>query len=87
MVHMELLLMLAHVQKLPLLPYVKSTSYILKKFSGNPPSLIIHLHQLNFRFEGQDGSFGYGSPMRVCLQLFCASKLCASEPRLIYGTR
>lgn len=54
------------VQKeLPKKPYVTTTSEVLAKFRGKPPSVVIHLHPQNFRFEGQDGSFGYGSPMKV----------------------
>lgn len=47
---------------------VKTTSYILKKFRRNPPSLTLHLHPTHFRFDQQDGSFGYNSPMRVILE-------------------
>ncbi|KAI0806556.1 hypothetical protein GGR55DRAFT_653223 [Xylaria sp. FL0064] len=49
-------------------PEVKDeTAYILKKFAGCPPSLIIHLHPTHFRFDQQDGIFPYKSPMRVFL--------------------
>jgi len=44
---------------------VISTQYILEKFKGKPPSLIIHMHESHFRFDQQDGSFSYTSPMRV----------------------
>lgn len=47
---------------------VKTTEYILNKFKGKPPSLILHLHPTHFRFDQQDGSFGYNSPMRVFLE-------------------
>lgn len=47
---------------------VKTTSYILKKYAKNPPSLILHLHPTHFRFEQQDGSFPYNSEMKVILE-------------------
>ncbi|KAL2871804.1 uncharacterized protein BJX67DRAFT_87876 [Aspergillus lucknowensis] len=49
-------------------PYVKTTSYILKKFAKFPPSLILHLHPTHFRFEQQDGSFPYNSEMKVIIE-------------------
>ncbi|KKY20404.1 hypothetical protein UCDDS831_g04746 [Diplodia seriata] len=49
-------------------PLVINEQYILKKFKGSPPSLIVHLHQHHFRFEQQDGNFPYNSPMRPLLQ-------------------
>ncbi|KAJ5551885.1 hypothetical protein N7461_006583 [Penicillium sp. DV-2018c] len=49
-------------------PYVKTTSYILKKYSKCPPSLIVHLHPTHFRFEQQDGSFPYNSEMKVIIE-------------------
>ncbi|KAK5128955.1 hypothetical protein LTR85_000288 [Meristemomyces frigidus] len=49
-------------------PYVRDAAYILRKHKGKPPSLIIHLHNLNFRFDGQEGSFAYDSPMKVVLE-------------------
>ncbi|KAL8764669.1 MAG: hypothetical protein Q9194_006900, partial [Teloschistes cf. exilis] len=49
-------------------PYVKTASYILKKFKNKPPSLIIHLHAGHFRFDQQDGSFSYKSPMKFILE-------------------
>ncbi|RAH79835.1 hypothetical protein BO86DRAFT_420518 [Aspergillus japonicus CBS 114.51] len=49
-------------------PFVKTTSYILKKFSKHPPSLILHLHPTHFRFEQQDGSFPYNSEMKVIIE-------------------
>ena len=48
-------------------PYVRDTNHILLKFSGRPPSLIVHLHPTHFRFDQQDGSFGYDSPMKAFL--------------------
>ncbi len=47
---------------------VKTTAYILKKYSKSLPSLILHLHPTHFRFDQQDGSFGYNSPMKVILE-------------------
>lgn len=49
-------------------PLVRDSTHILKKFSGNKPSLVIHLHTKFFRFDQQDGSFPYESPMRVLLE-------------------
>ncbi|KAH7342833.1 Spt20 family-domain-containing protein [Rhexocercosporidium sp. MPI-PUGE-AT-0058] len=49
-------------------PYVKSDSYILKKYRGCPPSLVIHLHPNHFRFDQQEGSFTYKSPMRIVIE-------------------
>ncbi|KAL2006847.1 hypothetical protein VTN00DRAFT_9515 [Thermoascus crustaceus] len=49
-------------------PYVKTTSYILKKYSKCPPSLILHLHPTHFRFDQQDGSFPYNSEMKVIIE-------------------
>lgn len=44
-------------------PYVRTKEYILRKFAGKPPSLIVHLHPHYFRFEGQEGSFSFDSSM------------------------
>lgn len=49
-------------------PYVKTQPYILKKYRSKPPSLIIHLHPTHFRFDQQDGSFSYSSPMKFILE-------------------
>ncbi|CAD0010768.1 unnamed protein product [Aureobasidium pullulans] len=49
-------------------PHVRSSEYILRKFRGKPPSLTIHLHATFFRFDQQDGSFPYDSPMKFILQ-------------------
>ncbi|KAL8931301.1 MAG: hypothetical protein Q9211_007073, partial [Gyalolechia sp. 1 TL-2023] len=49
-------------------PLVKAPSYILKKYKNKPPSLILHLHPTHFRFDQQDGSFSYSSPMRIMLE-------------------
>lgn len=47
---------------------VKTTRYILKKYSKCPPSLIVHLHPTHFRFEQQDGSFPYNSEMKLVIE-------------------
>lgn len=47
---------------------VKDQEYILAKYRGRPPSLIIHLHPNNFRFENQNGSFSYNSAMKFVLE-------------------
>ena len=47
---------------------VRSASYILKKFRNRPASFVLHLHPSHFRFEEQDGSFSYNSPMRSLLE-------------------
>ena len=49
-------------------PYVKTQPYILKKYRNKSPSLIIHLHPTHFRFDQQDGSFSYSSPMKFILE-------------------
>ena len=49
-------------------PYVKTQSYILKRYRNKPPSLIVHLHPTHFRFDTQDGSFTYNSPMKIFLE-------------------
>ena len=49
-------------------PYVKTQPYILKKYRNKQPSLIIHLHPTHFRFDQQDGSFSYNSPMKFILE-------------------
>ncbi|KAI9893317.1 MAG: Transcription factor spt20 [Vezdaea aestivalis] len=49
-------------------PYVITTPFILKKFHNVSPSLILHLHQQNFKFDQQDGAFAYTSPMKVMLE-------------------
>ena len=46
----------------------KTPAYILKKYRNKPPSLIIHLHLTHFRFDQQDGSFSYNSPMKFVLE-------------------
>jgi len=49
-------------------PYVKTQDYVLKRHRNKPPSLIIHLHPTHFRFDTQDGSFSYNSPMKFILE-------------------
>ncbi|KAL9117264.1 MAG: hypothetical protein Q9187_006204, partial [Circinaria calcarea] len=49
-------------------PFVRTTSYMLKKFRKASPSLILHLHPTHFRFDQQDGSFSYNSAMKVLLE-------------------
>ena len=49
-------------------PYVKTQAYILKKYRSKQPSLVIHLHPTHFRFDQQDGSFSYNSPMKFLLE-------------------
>ncbi|KAL2053403.1 hypothetical protein ABVK25_006397 [Lepraria finkii] len=49
-------------------PFVKTQSHILKRYKTRPPSLIIHLHLTHFRFDQQDGSFSYNSPMKFILE-------------------
>lgn len=41
---------------------------MLKKYRKAQPSFILHLHPQYFRFDQQDGSFSYTSPMRVLLE-------------------
>lgn len=47
---------------------MKTTPYILKKYSKHSPSLVVHLHPTHFRFEQQDGSFPYNSEMKVIIE-------------------
>ncbi|ETS73275.1 hypothetical protein PFICI_14880 [Pestalotiopsis fici W106-1] len=56
-------------------PEVITSQYILKKHSGSPPSLIVHLHPAHFRFDQQDSIFPYKSPMRVLLDHFRSKTL------------
>ncbi|KAL6864513.1 Spt20 family domain-containing protein [Trichoderma novae-zelandiae] len=49
-------------------PYVVTDAYVLKRHSGRPPSLIVHMHPTHFRFDGQDGMFQYKSPMKIFLE-------------------
>ena len=47
---------------------VRTPEYILHKFRDKPPSLILHLLPTSFRFDQQDGSWSYNSPMRFILE-------------------
>lgn len=47
---------------------VQTDSYILKKYRGSPASLIVHLHPTHFRFDQQDGTFSYKSPMKIFIE-------------------
>ncbi|KAI9051422.1 hypothetical protein LZ554_004468 [Drepanopeziza brunnea f. sp. 'monogermtubi'] len=49
-------------------PFFKSDEYILRRYRGKPPSLIIHLYPNHFRFDQQEGSFTYKSPMRIVIE-------------------
>lgn len=49
-------------------PFVRDSQYILDKFYGKQPSLTIHLYDATFRFEGQDVSWTYDSPMKCVLR-------------------
>lgn len=47
---------------------MKITAYILKKYRKAAPSLVLQLHPTHFRFDMQDGSFSYNSPMKLLLE-------------------
>lgn len=49
-------------------PYIKTQDYVLKRHRSKPPSLILHLHSTHFRFDTQDVSFSYNSPMKFILE-------------------
>ncbi|KAK5138507.1 hypothetical protein LTR08_000094 [Meristemomyces frigidus] len=49
-------------------PFVRTTDYILRKHKGKAPSMIIHLHNTYFRFNGQEESWAYNGPMQIILQ-------------------
>ena len=57
-----------HVDLKPKEPYVKDDKFILRKFRGKSPSLILHLHPTYFRFDQQDGTFSYNSEMRIIIE-------------------
>lgn len=40
----------------------------MKKYRNKQPSMIVHLHPTHFRFDQQDGSFSYTSPMKIFLE-------------------
>jgi transcription factor SPT20 len=50
------------------MPYVRDSKYVLRKFDGKPPSLVIQLHQNHWKFLLQDGTFQYNSPMQFFLR-------------------
>lgn len=47
---------------------MKTRNYILKKYRGSQPSLIVHLHPTFFRFDQQDGNWPYDSDMKSFLE-------------------
>jgi transcription factor SPT20 len=49
--------------------------YILKKYRGCEPSLVVHLHPTHFRFDQQDGTFSYKSPMRIFIEHLRTKKI------------
>ena len=49
-------------------PYVKDTNFILKKFRGKKPSLIVHAYQKHFRFGDQPMNFAYEGGMGVFMK-------------------
>ncbi|KAF1819751.1 uncharacterized protein K489DRAFT_372999 [Dissoconium aciculare CBS 342.82] len=55
-------------RKLTVEPHVRTQDYILNKYKGKPVSMTVHLHQTYFRFENQEGSWAYDSPMRFVVQ-------------------
>ena len=55
-------------EELYLTGLVRTDAYILKKYSNCPPSLVVHLHPNHFRFDQQDGTFSYKSPMKMFIE-------------------
>lgn len=49
-------------------PFTITEKYILKKHRGKTPSIIVHIHQGFFRFDSQEGSFGYHGEMRFFIE-------------------
>lgn len=49
-------------------PYVRTQPYILKKYSGCPPSFRVALHPTHFRINGSQDSLSYKSPMNELLK-------------------
>ena len=49
-------------------PFVRTSDYVLQKHKGKAPSMIIHLHDTFFRFDGQEGSWAYSGPMKVIIE-------------------
>lgn len=54
----HLLTRLADTQKAP------NAKYILSRFVGSPPSLVVHMYLTHFKFDSQDDYFPYTSPMK-----------------------
>ncbi|KAI1269743.1 Spt20 family-domain-containing protein [Xylariaceae sp. FL1019] len=48
-------------------PKKLTQDYILRKYTGHPPSLVVHLHATYFRFDAQESTFPYKSPMGAFL--------------------
>lgn len=40
----------------------------MRKYQGCAPSLVVHLHPTHFRFDQQEGTFTYKSPMKVFIE-------------------
>lgn len=51
-----------------LTPAVVTPDYILKKFNGKPPSLVLHLHPTYFRLGQQEDHIPYDSPLIALLR-------------------
>ncbi|KAK4919864.1 hypothetical protein LTR66_016769, partial [Elasticomyces elasticus] len=51
-------------------PYVISEKHVLRKWKATdkPPSLVVHLYQTYFRFDNQEGSFGYQSELKFFME-------------------
>jgi transcription factor SPT20 len=47
---------------------VVTPDYILKKFNGAPPSLVLHLHPNYFRLGQQEDHITYDSPLSILLK-------------------
>jgi hypothetical protein len=47
---------------------VQSDAYILRKYRGCLASLVVHLYPNHFKFDQQDGTFSYKSPMRIFIE-------------------
>ena len=49
-------------------PFVRDTDFILKKFSGKKPSLVVHIYARHFRFANQPMNFAYEGGMGVLIR-------------------
>lgn len=49
-------------------PYVITKEHILRKFAGKPPSLVLYLEQHYFKFDNQESTYTYDSPMKAFLE-------------------